>query len=194
MGSLTHSRCPNGRDTPHHIRCLSCRSGFFDDLLPKAVPGLDTNAGGTLCSIVPSISGHPRRRGTGSGLPDARTVSQGGADPDSSMLLTHTCSGPAARPGRSCAGNTALHIWAQPECQREPRARCRSVSHKPFEAHQTIQNQKLSRSGWHCNTYSRKFSQALEAGRLVPFNSPPPSLAASSIGLRTPISPEPPPR
>ena len=101
MGSLTHSRRPNGRDTPHHIRCLSCRSGFFDDLLPTAVPGLDTNAGGTLCSIVPSVSGHPRRRGTGSGLPDARTVSQGGADSDSSMLLTHTCSGLAARPGRS---------------------------------------------------------------------------------------------
>ena len=65
MGSLTHSRRPNGRDTPHHIRCLSCRSGFFDDLLPTAVPGLDTNAGGTLCSIVPSVSGHPRRTDTG---------------------------------------------------------------------------------------------------------------------------------
>ena len=101
MGSLTHSRRPNGRDTPHHIRCLSCRSGFFDDLLPTAVPGLDTNAGGTLCSIVPSVSGHPRRRGTGPGPPGARTVSQGGADSDSSMLLTHPCSGPAARPGRS---------------------------------------------------------------------------------------------
>ncbi len=36
-----------------------------------------------------------------------------------------------------CAGSTALHILAQPECQWEPRARCRSVSHKPFEAHQT---------------------------------------------------------
>ena len=72
MGSLTHSRRPNGRDTPHHIRCLSCRSGFFDDLLPTAVPGLDTNAGGTLCSIVPSVSGHPRRRGTGPGPPGAR--------------------------------------------------------------------------------------------------------------------------
>ena len=47
MGSRTHSRRPNGRDTPHHIRCLSCRSGFFDDLLPTAVPGLDSNAGGT---------------------------------------------------------------------------------------------------------------------------------------------------
>ena len=101
MGSLTHSRRPNGRDTPHHIRCLSCRSGFFDDLLPTAVPGLDTNAGGTLCSIVPSLSGHPRRRCTGPGPPGARTVSQGGADSDSSMLLTHPCSGPAARPGRS---------------------------------------------------------------------------------------------
>ena len=101
MGSLTHSRRPNGRDTPHHIRCLSCRSGFFDDLLPTAVPGLDTNAGGTLCSIVPSVSGHPRRRGTGPGPPGARTVSQGGADSESSMLLTHPCSGPAARPGRS---------------------------------------------------------------------------------------------
>ena len=72
MGSLTHSRRPNGRDTPHHIRCLSCRSGFFDDLLPTAVPGLDTNADGTLCSIVPSVSGHPRRRGTGPGPPGAR--------------------------------------------------------------------------------------------------------------------------
>ena len=101
MGSLTHSRRPNGRDTPHHIRCLSCRSGFFDDLLPTAVPGLDTNAGGTLCSIVPSVSGHPRRRGTGPGPRGARTVSQGGADSDSSMLLTHPCPGPDARPGRS---------------------------------------------------------------------------------------------
>ena len=95
MGSLTHSIRPNGRDTPHHIRCLSCRSGFFDDLLPTAVPGLNTNAGGTLCSIVPSVSGHPRRRGTGPGPPGARTVSQGGADSDSSMLLTHPCSATA---------------------------------------------------------------------------------------------------
>ena len=101
MGRLTDSRRPNGRDTPHHIRCLSCRSGFFDDLLPTAVPGLDTNAGGTFCSFVPSVSGHPRRRGTGPGPPGARTVSQGDADSDSSMLLTHPCSGPAARPGRS---------------------------------------------------------------------------------------------
>ncbi len=92
MGSLTHSRRPNGRDTPHHIRCLSSRSGFFDDLLPTAVPGLDTNAGGTLCSIVPSVFDHPRRSGTGPGPPGARTVSQGGADSDSSMLLTHLCS------------------------------------------------------------------------------------------------------
>ena len=43
MGSLTHSRRPNGRENPHHIRCLSCRSGFFYDLLPTTVPGLYTN-------------------------------------------------------------------------------------------------------------------------------------------------------
>ncbi len=110
MGSLTHNRRPNGHDTPHHIRGLSCRSGFIDDLLPTAVPGLATTTGGTLCSVVPSVSGHPRMTGGGPGPPGARMVSQGGADSDSSMLLTHLCSGPDARPGvlrRRCADPSA---------------------------------------------------------------------------------------
>ena len=110
MGSLTHSRRTNRRVTPHHIPCPSRRCGFSDDPLPKAVLGLAANAGGTLCSIVPTVSGHIRWRGTGPGPPGARTVSRGDADSDSSMLLTHPCSEPDARAGvlgRPCAQPSA---------------------------------------------------------------------------------------